>query len=312
MRIVSLLPSATEIVCALGLEDRLVGVTHECDYPPSVKALPKVTRTLIPHDATSARIDSLVRERLNSQRALYTLDEEVLERLQPDLLVTQALCDVCAVAEAEVLEAACRLPGSPRVLNLEPMSLADVFETLRYVGTATGTEATARQVVAGLERRVEAVCARTAAIPMSERPSVAFLEWIDPPFNGGHWNPALVEAAGGVDALGSPGAPSRTLAWQAVLDCQPQVMFLSCCGFTTARALEDIPLLARQPGFFDLPCVYSGRIYVTDGNAYFSRSGPRLVDGLEILAHALHPDAHPLPTGLPAALRISKDHFRAS
>ena len=174
MKIVSLLPSSTEIVCALGLESCLVGVTHECDYPPSVRALPKVTRTLIPHDASSAEIDALVRERLATQRALYTLDLPVLEQLAPDLLVTQALCDVCAVAEAEVSEAARRLPGSPRVLNLEPMSLEDVFETLRLVGAATDRAAEAERVVTGLRARVAAVAARTATIPAAERPRVAF------------------------------------------------------------------------------------------------------------------------------------------
>ncbi|HZP83896.1 MAG TPA: cobalamin-binding protein [Chthonomonadaceae bacterium] len=305
MRIVSLLPSATEIVCALGLEEQLVGVTHECDYPPRVKALPKVTQTLIPHDATSAQIDALVRERLKTDRALYTLDMPTLERLRPDLLVTQALCDVCAVAEAEVNAAVCTLPGRPRVLNLEPMSLEDVFDTLHLVGRATGREAQAREVVAALRRRVQRVAERTAAIPPAERPRVAFLEWLDPPFNGGHWNPTLIELAGGVDVLGCLGRPSRTTPWQSVRNSRPDVLFIACCGFPAGRALQDMPLLERQPGWDSLPCVRNGRVYVTDGNAYFSRPGPRLVDSLEILAHALHPDAHPLPAGLPAAHAVS-------
>jgi iron complex transport system substrate-binding protein len=295
MKIVSLLPSATEIVCALGLEDQLVGVTHECDYPPSVLALPKVTHTLIPHDATSHEIDALVRERLKTQLALYTLDMPMLERLKPDLMVTQTLCDVCAVAEAEVREAACRLPGSPRVLNLEPMSLQEVFDTLLLVGRAAGTETVACQVVSALQQRVDQVAGRTASIPVEKRPGVAFLEWIDPPFNGGHWNPSLIEIAGGVDLLGNAGRPSRTTDWQAVRDCEPEVLFISCCGFSIERTLQDLPHLERQPGWAELPCVQSGRIYVTDGNAYFSRPGPRLVDGLELLAHALHPDIHPQP-----------------
>jgi iron complex transport system substrate-binding protein len=301
MKIVSLLPSASEIVCALGLADQLVGVTHECDYPPSVRTLPRVTRTLIPHDATSAEIDALVRERLQTQRALYTLDMPVLERLQPDLLVTQALCDVCAVAEAEVNAAACQLPGHPRVLNLEPMSLTDVFATLEMVGQATGREAEAQQVVAGLQQRVQQVEARTRAIPVAERPRVAFLEWIDPPFNGGHWNPTLIELAGGVDVLGMPERPSRTTSWNTVLESRPDVLFIACCGYPALRTLEDLPLLQQRPGWEHLPCVQSGRVYVSDGNAYFSRPGPRLVDSLEILAHALHPDVHPLPSDLPAA-----------
>ncbi len=353
MRIVSLLPSATEIVCALGLESDLVGVTHECDYPEFVKTLPKVTRTIIPHDAASGEIDALVRERLRTTPALYTLDMPTLEILNPDLLVTQALCDVCAVAEEEVQAAACSLRSSPRVLNLEPASLADVLDTLWMVGEATGREERAREVIAALRRRIEAVGMRTAAISMELRPRVVFLEWIDPLFNGGHWNPALIELAGGVDALhpvrksaqtdlrsnvgampcastptselsmrrgksGSPprampwedllrasGPPSRTTAWEALAASQPDALFIACCGFSADRALQDLPILKRPPGWSDLPCVRSGRIYVSDGNAYFSRPGPRLVDGLEIMAQALHPDIHPLPARLPAARRIT-------
>jgi iron complex transport system substrate-binding protein len=304
MRIVSLLPSATEIVCALGLEENLVGVTHECDYPGFVRALPKVTKTLIPHDASSADIDGLVRKRLETALALYSLDMPVLEALQPSLLVTQALCDVCAVAEAEVRAAACTLPGLPKVLNLEPMSLEDVFTTLTMVGTATGREAIAAEVVHGLRRRVEVVEARTRAIPLGERPRVAFVEWIDPIFNGGHWNPTLIEMAGGIDVLGSVGQPSRTTAWETVLAAQPEVLFVACCGFSLERTLLDVPLLEAYPGWSDLPCVRAGRVYVTDGNAYFSRPGPRLVDSVEIMAHSLHPHLHPLPPGLPAAQRL--------
>ena len=306
MRIVSLLPSATEIVCALGLEESLVGVTHECDYPPFIKTLPKVTTTLIPHDATSKEIDALVRERLKTHLALYSLDMPMLEQLRPDLLVTQALCDVCAVAEAEVSAAACHLPGQPRVLNLEPMSLDDVFATLKMVGAATGTETKAEQVVANLQGRVQQVAERTAHIPASQRPRVAFLEWIDPCFNAGHWNPTLIEMAGGLDVLGNAGQPSRTTAWQTVVDSRPDVLFISCCGFSTERAMQDLPLLQQQPGWNDLPCVRGDRVYVTDGNAYFSRPGPRLVDSLEILAHALHPHVHSLSSGLIPARQVGK------
>ena len=295
MRIVNLLPSATEIVCALGLDDQLVGVTHECDHPPCVRDLPKVTRTLIPHDASSAQIDALVREQLTTERALYHLDMDTLEALAPDLIVTQALCDVCAVAEAEVLDAACRLPGNPPVVNLEPMTLAEVFDAITAVGAAAGHPDRAADVVAGLRRRVDAVAARTADIPTTARPQVAFLEWIDPLFNGGHWNPELIELAGGVDVLGSPAAASRTITWESVRAARPDVLFVACCGFSTERALEDLPLLQARPGWDDLPAVRDGRVYFSDGNAYFSRPGPRLVDSLEILAAALHPGSHPAP-----------------
>lgn len=303
MRIVSLLPSATEIVCELGLGDGLVGVTHECDYPVFVRDLPKVTRTLIPHDASSGDIDALVRERLKTQRALYTLDMPTLERLRPDLLVTQALCDVCAVAEAEVTAAACSLPGRPRVINLEPTSLEDVLDTLRAVGRAAGVPDRAESVISALRSRVEAVSRRSERVVA--RPRVVLLEWLDPPFSCGHWSPELVRLAGGDEVIGQAGWPSRTLTWGEVSNGSPDVLVIACCGFTLERTLDDLPRLTASPGWADLPAVRAGRVYVTDGNAYFSRPGPRLVDSLEILAHALHPDIHPLPRALSAARRLT-------
>lgn len=302
MRIVSLLPSATEIICALGLDDQLVGVTHECDYPAFVTRLPKVTQTLIPHDAPSARIDALVRERLQTQRALYTLDLPTLESLKPDLIVTQALCDVCAVAEEEVQAAACTLPGQPRVVNLEPQTLGEVLDCIRDVARATDLEEHGERVIAALQRRVNAVAQRSALL--GDWPRVVLLEWIDPPFSCGHWSPELVRLAGGREQLGREGLPSRTLSWSEVQACQPEILFLACCGFSVARSREDLPRLRSYPGWHDLPCVRTGRVYLVDGSHYFSRPGPRLVDSLEILAHALHPDLHPLPEGLPAALPV--------
>jgi iron complex transport system substrate-binding protein len=299
MRIVSLLPSATEIVNSLGLGKQLVGVTHECDYPPFVLDLPKVTRTLIPHDATSSHIDSLVRERLKTQKALYSLDMPMLERLRPDLIVTQALCDVCAVAEEEVRAAACTLPGLPQVINLEPLSWAGVLDSIRAVGQAASCPTQAAEAVAALERRVANVVNRNTRI--AKRPGVVLLEWIDPPFSCGHWSPELVELAGGTELLGRAGQPSRTLQWSEVCSAQPEVLFIACCGFSIERTRLDLPKLESFVGWSELPCVRSGRVYLVDGSSYFSRPGPRLVDSLEILAHALHPEVHPLPHGLPAA-----------
>ena len=303
MRIVSLLPSATEIICELGLGDDLIGVTHECDHPPFVATLPKVTRTLIPHDASSREIDALVRERLKTERALYTLDLPTLEKLAPELIVTQALCDVCAVAEAEVTAAACALPGRPQVVNLEPMSLAEVFDCLQLVGEATGVSNRADEVIARLQARVRVVEERSRWI--TQRPRVVLLEWIDPPFCSGHWSPELVRLAGGIEVVGREGQPSRTTAWDAIRDADPEVLVIACCGFSTARTRADLPILASYPGFTELACVRDRRVYLVDGNAYFSRPGPRLVDSLEILAHALHPDVHPLPRGLPSAHRLT-------
>lgn len=302
MRIVSLLPSATETICSLGLEDRLVGVTHECDFPASVRRLPKVTHTLIPSEAPSAEIDRLVGERLQTNRALYSLDLPTLEGLRPDLIVTQALCDVCAVAEEEVRDAACRLPGGPRVINLEPQTLSQVFAAIRQVAQAAGVERRAEEVVGELTARVEAVVARAAGL--RRRPRVVLLEWLDPPFSCGHWSPELVRLAGGVEGLGREGRPSRQLRWEEVTAWQPEVVLIACCGFGVERTMDDVPPLQSVPGWRDLPAVRSGRVYVTDGSQYFSRPGPRLVDSLEILAHALDPEAHPLPTGLPAPVRV--------
>lgn len=299
MRIVSLLPSATEIVCALGLESELVGVTHECDHPPFVRDLPKVTNTLIPVDASSAEIDALVRERLKTVRALYTLDVPVLESLRPDLIVTQALCDVCAVAEDEVRAAACHLPGQPVVVNLEPQTLTDVFDAVRQVAEAAGVAGRADDVIGGLRARVDSVVERASA-RAAERPRTALLEWLDPPFSCGHWSPELVRLAGGVEGLGRDGQASRTLRWEDVVAWQPEVVAIACCGFDVARTMEDVARLPRVPGWSDLPAVRNGRVFVIDGSQYFSRPGPRLVDSLEILAHAIDPDVHPLPDGLPA------------
>jgi iron complex transport system substrate-binding protein len=302
MRIVSLLPSATEIVCALGLEDQLVGVTHECDYPPSVRRLPKVTHTLIPIDASSASIDRLVRERLRNDLALYTLDLPVLERLRPELIVTQTLCDVCAVADEEVRAAACALPGTPRVIYLEPTTLGEVLESIDQVARATGASGRAGAVVERLEARVDAVTTRAAAL--TDRPRVALLDWLDPPISCGHWTPELVRLAGGVEGLGREGQPSRTLRWDEVVAWQPEVVVIACCGFSVERTLSDLPLLRSVPGWRELPAVRAGRVYAVDANAYFARPGPRVVDGVELLAHLIHPDAVPWTSGAEAFRRV--------
>jgi iron complex transport system substrate-binding protein len=282
LRIVSLLPSATEIVCALGLEDSLVGVTHECDWPPSVRALPRVTRTLIPHDASSGDIDALVRERLHTEKALYTLDLPVLEELRPDLLVTQALCDVCAVAEAEVQAAACSLPGQPRVVNLEPETLEQVFESIAMVGDAAGCPDRAHDTIAALRARVQAVADRSAE--NGDRPRVVVLEWLDPLFTCGHWTPELVRLAGGDEVIALEGQRSRTMSLEELLTAAPDVLVISCCGLDVERTMLDMPGFLSRPGVADLPAVRSGRVHVIDGNAYLSRPGPRLVDSLEIMS----------------------------
>jgi iron complex transport system substrate-binding protein len=302
VRIVSLLPSATEIVCTLGLEEQLVGVTHECDYPPSVRRLPKVTESLIPLGVTSAEIDGLVVEKMHAHQALYTLDMATLEDLRPELIVTQTLCDVCAVAEGEVQAAVCALPGRPHVVNLEPTSLGEVLASVAQVAKAADVGERAPKVIEGLQRRIAAVAARSAAL--RDRPRTILLEWIDPPFSCGHWTPELVRLAGGVEGIGREGERSRRVGWDEILDWQPQALVIACCGFDVERTLRDLPILVAQPGWQELPCVRDGRVYVVDGSAYFSRPGPRLVDSLEILGNALHPEVHPEPRA-GSALRMS-------
>jgi iron complex transport system substrate-binding protein len=255
MRIVSLLPSATEIVYALGLGDQLVGVSHECDFPTQATRLPSVTASLIPATASSGEIDRMVRERTGGRQPLYRLDVAALEELRPDLIITQGLCNVCAVA-----------------------------------------------VVQELELRASEVAARPAR--SSRTPKVVFIEWLDPPFSCGHWNPELVRMAGGIESLGRAGEPARTITWSDVEAVQPEVIFIACCGFGVERTLADLPALTRMSGWRDLPAIRANRVYVTDGNQYFSRPGPRIIDSLEILAHALDPELHPLRPGIPQATRV--------
>lgn len=299
MRIISLLPSATEMVCCLGLGKHLVGVTHECDHPAFVTQLPRVTRTAIPKDASSADIDRLVRERLQTQKALYTLDIPTLQRLKPDLIVTQGLCDVCAVAEDEVRTAAESLSSKPKIINLQPMSLSNVLDAIQSLAEFAGVKEAGELVGRSLWGRVNAVADRSKIV--KQRPRVAFLEWLDPFFSGGHWNPELVRLAGGDEVLGVEGKPSRTATWDQLLKAQPEVIFIASCGQPTERGLQDLALLASKPEWQQLPAVKSGRVCVSDGSQYFNRPGPRLVDSLEILAHALHPQVHPIPDGLTAA-----------
>lgn len=307
MRIVSLLPSATEIICQVGLAEHLVGVSHECDYPSFVKKLPSVTGSLIPKNASSAEIDEAVRKQLNSEKALYHLDMDVLKALKPDFIVTQSLCEVCAVAEDEVLNAICELPGNTRIINLEPMTLEDVFDTLLLVGEETNFKQQSIAAVNDLKKRVELVFDKTEKyISLESRPELVFLEWLEPPFNAGHWTPELIEYAGGISLLSNKHKPSVTLDWDLVVKAEPDVLFIACCGYDLTRTLEDMPILTGKDEWSTMKSVKQNKVYLTDGNAYFSRPGPRLVDGLEIMAHALHPSIHTLPNNLTAAMKYQE------
>ncbi|HEY9505650.1 MAG TPA: ABC transporter substrate-binding protein [Gemmatimonadales bacterium] len=284
-RVASLLPSATEIVQALGLESTLVAVSHFCDFPGRVETLPRATSTRVPSGAAGREIDQFVRDCLRRGESLYRLDEALLARLRPDVIVTQSLCEVCAVGQGEVERAMPLLRPHPSVITLEPRTLEEMLDGILIVAVALRQPMMGVTLVRELRRRVEAVHARTAR--RRQRPRVAFLEWADPPISGGHWNPELVELAGGLDGLGVPGRRCRTLEWEEILEWRPDVMVLACCGFDEARGREELELLRQRPGFDALPCARSGRVHVMDGVRLFSRPGPSLVDGLERLAAVL-------------------------
>ncbi|HEY5312442.1 MAG TPA: cobalamin-binding protein [Pirellulales bacterium] len=286
-RIVSLLASATEILCALGLADRLVAISHECDYPPEVLDRPRVTSTAIRSELDSAQIDQQVGRMKAAGQPLYQVDEGRLAALGPDLIVTQAQCDVCAVNYADVLRMAQQhLPGTP-VLALNPSRLGDLLTDILHVGEATGRQAAAKQFVASLQRRIDVVRARTAAIPPRERPLVACIEWIEPLYLAANWMPELIELAGGQQPFSQAGDRSTVGRWEQLIQADPEVIIIMPCGFDLARTLAESRLLTARPGWQQLRAVRQHCVYAVDGNVYFNRSGPRLVDSLELMAKLL-------------------------
>ncbi len=302
MRVVSLLPSATEIVHFVGAGDALVGVTHECDYPPGVENLPKLTATSIDHALESAEIDAAIGKLLTDTGSIYSLDTELLEELEPDLVLTQGLCDVCAVSLSVVEQAAASLPHPPRVLSMNPTSLDEVFDATIEVGDVVGRGAEARAKVAALGRRLARLQEAVAGLP---RPRVGCIEWLDPPFSAGHWVPEMVRTAGGEELFAGPGRPSRRLSWEEVFEAAPEVLVLMPCGFDAARTLKEAQALPELPGWGELPAVKSGRVWAVDANSYFSRPAPRLAEGVEILARILHPQAFPDAPGPKDAVRFA-------
>lgn len=288
MRICSLLPSGTEIVYALGLGDDLVGVTHECDYPPEAASKPQVTRNIIDHERLSgAEIDHHVSANIGRHGSIYELKEDVLESLHPDLIITQELCDVCAVSYKEVQQCARVFEGAVRIVSLEPNTMEEVLDTILLVGEITGRLEAAHQKVAELNHRLDRVRKMVFGAP---RPCVYAMEWLDPPFSGGHWTPKMVEIAGGVEVLGSPGLKSRRIEPSRILAAQPEIIVLMPCGFSLERTIEEYNRTSWFDGWADLPAVRQRQVYAVDGSSYFNRSGPRLVDGVEILAEIFHPD----------------------
>jgi iron complex transport system substrate-binding protein len=287
MRIVSLLPSLTELVCALGRGDELVGVTHECDFPPGVERLPHLTQSKIPPEASSLAIDAMVAEQGGS---LYDLEEATLADLQPDLILTQEQCDVCAVNEATVRRSALKLPGRPAVESVNPTDLDGVFAMFRRVGELLDARAEAEDLIERFAKTTQLIADRLEGVAT---PRVLVLEWLDPPFSSGHWTPDLIARAGGREVIGQPGERSRRLTWAEVAAADPEFLLIAACGFAIDRAEADLAELGDRREWQDLRAVRNGRVALTDGSAYFSRPGPRLEASLRIAAEAIHPDLFP-------------------
>jgi iron complex transport system substrate-binding protein len=285
VRIVSLVPHATEALFALGLGEDVVAVTHECDFPPQARELPRVTSDALPAGLDSAQIDAAVRERTAAGGAIYELDREALAEARPDLIVTQALCPVCAVSFDEVVQLAAELPSRPRTVALDPHTLGETLADVRTLAQATGRREQGERVASEIAARIDSLHATVQQRPRPRRRVLA-LEWLDPPYVAGHWTPQMIELAGGEDVLGQPGEPSREASWKELAGARPEVVVVMPCGYDAARAREEA--LAYEDALASLG---AREVVAVDASAYFSRPGPRLVDGLQLLAHILHPDA---------------------
>jgi iron complex transport system substrate-binding protein len=283
MRIVSLVPSATEMLFALGLGNDVIAVTHECDYPEAVRELPRVTRDALPPGLTSAEIDAEVKQRTLAGESIYELDTELLRDLRPDLIVTQALCSVCAVSYDDVRQIADEIETRPQVISLDPETVGEVLGDARTLAQATDRKDAAVDLVRDASARIDRV--RLATRGAARRPRVAALEWLDPPFVAGHWTPQLIDYAGGEDVLGFPGEPSEERTWEEVRLVSPDVVIVMPCGFDAELAYREAEMHREQ-----LAALGAGEVVAVDAAAYFSRPGPRIVDGLELLAHILHPE----------------------
>lgn len=289
MRICSFLPSTTEIVYELGLGDNLVGVTHECNYPTEVKEKKTVIMSFLDHKKLSSReIDDLVTKNAIEGKSTYLVDKNALKEANPDIILTQKLCEVCAVSGNQVMESVEVLGHTPEIISLEPTTIYEIFDTITTIGEAIGTQEKAKEITDSLKARVEKI--RSQLENERDRPRAFCLEWLDPPFVGGHWVPEMVEIAGGENGLGKPGEPSFKTTWEDIVDFAPQMLFIMPCGFDIEKTIDELDVVTSKDEWFQLPCTNKGEIYVVDANSYFSRPGPRIVDGLEILAKAIHPE----------------------
>ena len=308
MRICSLLPSATDIAVALGLQDCLVAVTHECELPPGAGSVPIITRsTLGSGDRSSRDIHNHVTAAVHNGSSLYMLDQALLERCDPDLILTQELCEVCAISYEQVATAVHRLeatlPTKRTTLSLEPQTLADILETIVQVGEAAGVRARAVRLVDELRARIDVITTTAQAATIT--PRVLAMEWLDPPYTAGHWVPEMIRRAGGRDELGREGAFSYEITWGDVARYDPDVVILMPCSFTLERTLEEADAMTRRPSWPALAAVRAGRVFAVDGARYFSRHGPRVVDGLAILGEIIHPELFPRTSSADAWRRLS-------
>jgi iron complex transport system substrate-binding protein len=288
VRIVSLVPSATEMLFALGLGDDLVAVTHECDYPDAARDLPRVTQDVLPSGLSAAEIDAAVKERTLAGESIYKLDEEALHELAPDLIVTQALCSVCAVSYDDVRSIAEEIDSQPMVISLDPHTVGEVLGDARTLAQATNSKDAAVDLIAEASARIDRI--RIATKDVKRRPRVAALEWLDPPFAAGHWTPQLIAYAGGEDVLGFAGENSEEHTWAEVAASQPDIVIVMPCGYDAEIAHREAEMHRDE-----LAALGAGEVVAVDASAYFSRPGPRIIDGLELLAHILHPELVPAP-----------------
>ncbi len=293
-RIVTLIPSATELVCGLGMKDHLVGRSHECDFPAGVEALPVVSAPKIAVDGDSRTIDRSIKELVEQGLSVYAIDGEALRALRPDVIVTQSQCEVCAVSERQLAEAVQDwLDGDATIVSLEPGRLDDIWRDCLNLAEVLGVGAQGRELVSGLRGRMDGIRLRTEKFGSlsgnGPRPRVACIEWIDPPMAAGNWMPELVAMAGGDNLFGEAGAHSPWLEWDAFRAADPEIIIVMPCGWDIARASADMTALERRPGWAELDAVRNGRVFIIDGHQYFNRPGPRLVESLEILAEILHP-----------------------
>ena len=305
MRIVSLLPSATEILFALGLEADVVGVSHECDFPAQVRSKKIVIHSRIPHDASPAEIDRLVREFVSRGESLYAVDAQALQDLAPDLIVTQDLCHVCAASPDDLATALARFGRRPEVLCLNPQDLGDVWRDILWVGEETGRGPRAEALVKQIGERLGAVESQLASA--SERPRVGFLEWLQPFYVGGHWVPEMIELAGGEDLLGAKGTPSFRITLDDLVEAAPEILLIAPCGYSAEQARNEVRTMTFPQEWHAIPAVRNGRVYALEANSYFSRPGPRLVTGIEALAKLFHPAFEVSPEAESAVSPIAID-----